>query len=303
MLKKMHGVVAAMVTPMNMNGQIDFGALGEYIDFLIEGKVNALYPLGTTGEMLHLTLQERKDCAEAVVKRANGRITVFIHTGAARMEDVIDLSKHASVIGADGIGVVTPFFMSLTAREMQTFYMTLASSVQSDFPVYLYNIPQCAANDISPDIAASIAARCPNIVGIKYSYPDIIRTLEYVNINDGNFSVLCGPDSVFQAMLALGCDGIVSGIAGVYPELVSASYQCYLKVDRDKAKQLQHLIYKVGNMLHNGSNMAFFKRALQLRGINAGHMRAPQLDITEEEAGALSRRMSELQDEVVQLTQ
>jgi 4-hydroxy-tetrahydrodipicolinate synthase len=59
MLKKMHGVVAAMVTPMNMNGQIDFGALGEYIDFLIEGKVNALYPLGTTGEMLHLTLQER----------------------------------------------------------------------------------------------------------------------------------------------------------------------------------------------------------------------------------------------------
>jgi dihydrodipicolinate synthase/N-acetylneuraminate lyase len=298
MIRKMHGVVTAMITPLDKSGRIDEGALGDYIEFLIAGRVHALYPLGTTGEMLHLTMQERKDLAQAVVRKAAGRITVFIHTGAARMEETIELSKHAVQIGADGIGVVTPFYLPLTSREMESFYTSVAASVGLDFPVYLYNIPQCAANDLTPESAAAIASRCPNVVGIKYSYPNVIRTLEYLAINQGSFSVLCGPDSVLQAMLGLGCDGIVTGLAGVYPELLAAAYDCYLQVDRPKAKSIQFLIYKVGNMLRNGSNMAFFKKALEFRGIAAGHMRAPQLDLTAAESAELARQMRELQPEI-----
>lgn len=297
-MRKMKGVIAAMITPMTRKGVIDPEALEEYIEFLISNKINALYPLGTTGEMLHLTMDERKVIAETVVQMAAGRLPVFIHTGSTRMDETIELSQHAYAIGADGIGVVTPIFMSLTDHEMKQFYITVASSVPDHFPIYLYNIPQCAGNDITPNVAAAIVAHCPNVQGIKYSYPNIMRTLAYLNIQQNTFSVLAGPDAVFQATLALGCDGIVSGIAGVYPELLSAAYLCFLNHDLKKAKALQFLISKVSEILQNGSNMAYFKRALQLRGIDAGYMRAPQLDLNKRESEELGRKMFDLQIEI-----
>ena len=293
-MKKMHGVVAAMVTPVDCAGKIDEGRLNDYIEFLIINGINALYPLGTTGEMVYMTLEERKKIAEAVIKCSRGRISVFIHTGSARIEDVILLSRHAYDTGADGIGVVTPFFMAADDRVMEEYYASVAASIPSDFPVYMYNIPQCSANDLKPETARRIALRCPNIVGIKYSFPDMVRTLEYLSINNGNFSVLCGPDSILQAVLALGCDGIVSGIAGVFPELISASYRCFLARDFERSKKLQFFIHKVCVILKYGSNMAYFKKALFFREIDVGFMRRPQLDITEEEAKALKLEMDGL---------
>jgi 4-hydroxy-tetrahydrodipicolinate synthase len=97
-----------MVSPFDAADRVDDSALRKLTNFLIEKKVDCLYPLGTTGEMFRLSSSERRRMAEVVVEEANRRLPVFIHVGAMRMDETLELARHAHRIGADGIGAVTP---------------------------------------------------------------------------------------------------------------------------------------------------------------------------------------------------
>lgn len=295
-MKKLFGVTVAMVTPFTKDNMVDYRSIEQLTNMLIEKGVDCLYPCGTTGEMLRLSLEERKKIAEIVIKTAAGRVTVFIHCGAMNQEETIALIQHAEKVGADGAGVVTPVFFRVNDREIETYYVTIASSVGRNFPVYLYNIPQLAVNDIKADVAARIAARCPNVVGIKYSFNDINRTVDYLKIND--FSVLHGCSRLFTSLLALGCDGIVTGVGGVFPEPFVAAYKAYNENNLAKAQELQKICVKYSDILSGISDMSYFKEALKMRGIDAGFVRKPQLDIPENEIIELKAKLETLCKEV-----
>lgn len=111
---------------------------------------------GTTGEMMYLTVEERKQVAEVTVKEAAGRVPVFVHVGAWNLKDTIELAQHAEKIGADGIGVVTPAFYKLSDQGLVDFYVEVAHSVSEDFPVYMYAIPQNAINDVNAAVAKKL---------------------------------------------------------------------------------------------------------------------------------------------------
>ena len=142
-MKKMKGVITAMTTPFDSQDRVDVKALEEQVEFLIEKGVNCLYPCGTTGEMLNMTPGERELVAETVLKAAAGRVTVYIHVGAMTLKETVRLACHAEKIGADGIGVVTPAFFGVKDKAMLRYYQQVSASVSSDFPIYLYAIPQC----------------------------------------------------------------------------------------------------------------------------------------------------------------
>lgn len=296
-MKRLYGVTTAMVTPFAEDGNVDYGRLEALTEFLISKGVHGLYPLGTTGEMVHLSVEERKKVAETVVRTAAGRVTVFIHVGSVNQPDTVELARHASEIGADGIGVVTPIFLGANEREQEQYFVTVANSVPEHFPVYLYNIPQCSGNDLSSAVVQRVADRCRNVVGIKYSYPDFLRTHEYLNVNGGGFSVMQGTDRLFLAALAIGCDGVVSGVSCVYPEPFVALYDAFRRNDLEEARRWQRIANRYCETLKCGSNMAYFKEGLRLRGIDVGSMRAPQLDLTEEEAQALKENLAKLNQE------
>ncbi|MFD0677753.1 MULTISPECIES: dihydrodipicolinate synthase family protein [unclassified Paenibacillus] len=296
-MKHLYGVTTAMVTPFDKQGKVQLDKVEELAEFLISKGVHCLYPLGTTGEMLRLSTEERKSVAEAVVKTANQRVTVYIHVGAMNEEDTIALAKHAYEIGADGIGIVTPVFFGANDKELETYFVKVASSVPDHFPVYLYSIPQCAANDIKPEVAQRVADQCKNVIGIKYSYPDFLRINEYLTINQEDFSVVPGADRLFLPALAMGCEGVVSGVSCVYPEPFVAVYNAYKENDLNKARKMQRLATKYCEALKSGSNMSYFKEALKLRGIDAGLMKAPQLNITSVEVRELGAVLKKLDQE------
>lgn len=281
-MKELYGITVAMVTPFTKDNQVDYGAISQLTKMLIDKGVNCLYPCGTTGEMLHLSTRERKKVAETVIGAADGKVSVFIHCGCMNQEDTITLVQHAKEVGADGAGVVTPVFFGENERELEEYFVAVADSVR-DFPIYLYNIPQCAANDLPVAVVEKVKNRCANVVGLKYSWADINRTIDYINVNDGDFSVLHGCDRAMVSMLATGCKGTVSGIAGVFPEPFVAAYKAYMDKDLAKAQELQKICVKFCDALKGGSNMSYFKEALKMRGIPAGYMRKPQLDIEETE--------------------
>lgn len=282
-MKKLYGVITAMVTPFDENDKVDTDVIRKHVDFLIEGGVNCLYPLGTTGEMDLMTVEERKLVAETVISQNNKRLTAYIHVGAMSQADTIELAKHACEIGADGIGVVTPAYFKVTDRELEEYYVSIAKSVPADFPVYTYNIPQLSGNDLMPEVIERIVKRAPNVIGIKYSYPDMNRTVHYGRINNNDFSVVQGADTLMFASLMLGCDGIVSGCSSVFPEAFSRVYKAYTDGNYQEAARLQKLATYAAETIKCGSNMSYFKEGLKIRGINMGTMRKPLLDISSEE--------------------
>lgn len=294
-MKKLHGITVAMVTPFDKSGKVDVPALEALTRKLVEKSVNCLYPCGTTGEMLRLSVEERKLVAETVVKAAEGKVTVFIHVGSMRQDDTIELAKHAQAIGADGIGVVTPQFFTVNDREMEEYFVAVANSVPG-FPMYLYNIPQCAANDLKPEVVAKVCARCENAVGIKYSFADMPRTLQYIAVRDG-FSVLHGCDKLLVSLLDMGCDGTVSGCAGVVPEPFVACLKAYKEGKLEEARAWNRVCVKVTDILRGGANMSFFKEAITARGLVGGVMRAPQLDIPADERDAMIADLKKVLDD------
>lgn len=282
-MKKLYGVITAMVTPFDKNQKVDANAIRKHVDFLINGGVNCLYPLGTTGEMDLMTVEERKLVAETVISQNNKRITAYIHVGAMAQAETVELARHAFDLGADGIGVVTPAYFKVTDRELEEYYVAVANSVPADFPVYAYNIPQLSGNDLKPEVIERIVKRAPNIIGIKYSLPDMNRTVHYGRINNDNFSVVQGADTLMFASLMLGCDGIVSGCSSVFPEAFSRVYRAFTEGQYQEAARLQKLATYAAETIKCGSNMSYFKEGLKIRGIDMGTMRKPLLDISPQE--------------------
>lgn len=290
----MHGVINAMTTPFNEDGSVDIESLKKQVDFQIEKGVDCLYPLGTTGEMYLLSTEERKLVAKTVVEHANGRAIVYIHVGAMTTAEAIELAKHAESIGADGIGAVTPSYFGCSDRAIIQYYKDISDAVSADFPIYLYSIPQCSGNDIQPAVAQTIANQCKNVVGIKYSYPDMVRILNYININNGDFSVLVGPDKLFLAGLVSGAKGVVSGCAGPMPEPFVAIYKLYKEGKLLEARNMQRTAIKVIDIIRAGSDMGLFKEVLRRRGVVKNSlMRRPLLELETEDGNNVWKQLEE----------
>lgn len=292
MSKKLFGVITAMTTPFTAAGDVDVEALEQQTEFLINKGVDCLYPCGTTGEMYLMTSQARRLVAKTVVETANGRLPVFIHCGAMHMHDVMKLAHHAADIGADGVGIVTPSYFSISDTAMVEYYRSICTTLPEDFPIYAYAIPQLAKNDISYDCMRMIADACPNIVGIKYSYPDMRQMIEYTKIRQGDFSVVFGADDLFFPALTMGCAGTVSGCSSCIPEPFVNVYKYYIAGDYDKAREEQIKCFDIAQILRWGSNLSIFKNVQTIRGIRGGHVKAPLLDMSEKEVEQLRHELA-----------
>lgn len=292
-MKKMYGVITAMTTPFKEDGSLDVLALRKQTEWLINSGVNCLYPNGTTGEMYLMSAEERKITAETVVEEANGRLPVFIHVGSMHESETIELAKHAKAIGADGIGVVTPSFFNVSERGLVDYYRRVCEAVGDNFPVYVYAIPQLAHNDITSETLEKICEACPNVVGIKYSYPDFKRFLEYLDCKHGQLSCLFGADDLFLPALSMGADGTVSGCSGPFPELFTAIWKYYQEGNFTSAREAQKRANKIIKILKGGSDMSIFKHALTMRGIQGGYCRKPLTNLTAEETVRLENELKE----------
>lgn len=294
-MKKMSGVFIPMVTPFMNADEIDVSSLHRFIDHLIDSGMDGLYPCGSMGEMMYMSAAERKLVAEETVKHAAGRVPVFVMVGANTLRDTVELAQHAAAIGADGVGVVTPSYYQLTDRSLVGFFTAVAQSVPEDFSVYLYGIPQCAVNDITPQVAAQVAAANKNVVGIKYSYPDFNRMQEFININGGSFSVLSGVEPMFQALCQVGGEGVIAGNAAVIPEHYRQLWAAIRGGDVELATKLQRRTNVLNAVLAGPSAIAHLKAALKRMGIfTTSNVRKPMNSLTPEEEAALFAKLDEL---------
>lgn len=291
-MKRLYGIVIPLITPLTAEDRIDTESLERLTDYCIGGGLHCLYPCGTTGEMMYLTLEERKLVAETVVKKTAGRIPVFVHVGAWNQSDTVELARHAVEIGSDGIGVVTPPFYKISDRGLVDYFTAVARSVPDDFPVYLYGIKQNAVNDINPYICQVVADQCPNVIGVKYSYPDMTRIQDLMMVKDGAFDVLVGPDHMLTAVCAAGGKGTVSGNAMCIKEHYTALWNAIEKEDYKLATKLQRRTNVLNTILCETNNIAAYKVILKREGIiRTTNMRRPMENLTTEQENELLHRL------------
>jgi len=295
-MKKMFGTVVPVVTPLNENDTIDIESVKRLVDHCINHGANFLYPCGSTGEMMYLTLAERKLVAEKVVESSAKRVPVFVQVGAWDLADTIELAQHACSIGADGIGVVTPSYFKISQHAMVDFYKSVSQQVPADFPIYIYCIPQHAINDITQQTAELITQACPNVIGIKYSYPDFTRIQELLMVGNGTFSVLAGSDHFYVATCAVGGDGVVSGNSSCIPEHYAKIWEAIQANDWKLAAKIQRRTNILNATMCAINNISAYKTILKSEGvISTNKMRRPLDGLSEEQEKTLLADMKKLE--------
>jgi dihydrodipicolinate synthase/N-acetylneuraminate lyase len=282
----LQGIVCATVTPFQADGALDEKSIGSLCRYLVEAKINALYPLGTNGEAILLKTDVRKRAAEVFVAETGKQIPVVIQCGAATTEEAMELARHAAMIRADGIGVMTPFFFNEDEQAMLAYYMAVANAAP-ELPMYVYNIPSHTNNEIFPATVAKIAESVPNFVGVKYSAPDLSRISEYIRVIPGG-GVLIGCDRLILPALSLGAVGTVSGPAMAFPHLFTGLWDTFQKGDLATARKYQARLLELDNALAGFPGIPLLKEILKRRGVIECPLSvAPLRQLSEEECRRL----------------
>jgi dihydrodipicolinate synthase/N-acetylneuraminate lyase len=254
--------------------------------------VHALFPCGTTGEGLLMTIQERKQFLETVVRAAGKRVKVIAHAGCLDTASAVDLTRHAAEAGAVAAAVVTPGFYAYDDAALFRHFKTVAQAAPS-LPIFLYNIPGCARNLLSPDLIIALAQEVDNIVGLKDSGGNICNLTAVLNRAPKGFTVFNGVDEYsFQALLS-GANGSVSSTANVVPELFLGVFNAVKRGDLQKGRATQMKLDIACKLFQYGRMVAYYKEGLRLRGFDPGYVRPPQRELTAAERKAFAHALEE----------
>lgn len=287
--KRLKGVVIPMITPMNEDSTVDDASLKNFVTFLVEAKADALYPNGTNGESLMMSQAERQHIAEVIAETNQGRLPLFIQCGSMTTAETVSHARHAVKIGADGIGVMSPAFFGMDEEALYQYYAAVIKSLPEEFPVYIYNIPGCTTNDVTPKLLHRLMADFENVVGIKYSNPSLIRVEDYLNTRGRIPEVLIGCDSLFLQCLITGGVGTVTGPGSVFYERFNRLYRQFNAGDLKGAMETQRKIVETDRKLSGIPGIPALKTLLKMRGvIRTDVCRAPHRALSDAEKQLLA---------------
>jgi 4-hydroxy-tetrahydrodipicolinate synthase len=268
------GIIPAMVTPLDEKEELNERALRQLTQYLIEGGVHGLFPVGSQGEFFALDYEEKVRVMEIVAEETQGRIPVYAGTGAITTREAIRLTQAAESIGIQAVSIITPFFLAPNQDELHDHFAAIAKATK--IPILLYNNPgRTGGVKISPELAVKLS-QIDNIVGIKDSSGDMTVTAEYIRRTDSKkFSVLAGRDTMIYATLCYGGTGSITATGNVCPKLVSEIYEAFMRGDHKKSLEAQYQLAPLRVAFDLGSFPVVIKEALDMIGIPAGPSRSP----------------------------
>lgn len=290
---KIEGIISAMVTPFTKGGNyVDLDKVGPLAQRLVKEGAHGLFPCGTTGEGMLLSVEERKEVLLEVVEAVGKQATVVAHTGTFDLATTIELTAHAAANGAHAAAIVAPGYYGYDDISLALYYRAIAKAVDG-FPILLYNIPSCARNALSAELILDLAGSVENIVGIKDSSGSMPLLTRLIGNAPKGFAVVNGADEYgYQAFLA-GATGAVSGTSNVVLKLYRGIYDQVKAGNLAKAWQTQVKLEHACRIFEYGKKAAVFKEGLRLRGFDAGYVRPPQRELDAKEKKALAKALKE----------
>jgi 4-hydroxy-tetrahydrodipicolinate synthase len=232
------GTGTALVTPFDARGEVDLRALAGLVKFQADGGVEAILPVGTTGESVTLSEAEQAIVIAAVRERAPKRIKIIAGAGSNSTAKTVQLAKAAARAGADGILVVGPYYNKPTQEGFYRHYAEVASA--TDLPVIMYNVPGRTSSNMAAATTLRLAREFPTINGIKEASGNFDQIMEILRSRPKGFGVWSGDDSITFPMMALGADGVVSVVSNELPREFSTMVRLCLRKKYDAALKIHN---------------------------------------------------------------
>jgi len=257
------GSLVALVTPMQDDGQVDWLALTQLVEWHVAAGTHGIVAVGTTGESPTLAVDEHLAVIRTVVEVAAGRLAVIAGTGANSTREAIELTAEAAQIGVDAALLVTPYYNKPTQEGLYQHYKAIAEAVP--LPQILYNVPGRTGVDMQNATVARLLG-VPNIVGIKDATGNVARGVELIGMLGDQMAVYSGDDATAIELILNGAKGNISVTANVMPDLMAQACEAALAKDADRAYALNKQLAELNQVLFIESNPIPVKWALAEMG-------------------------------------
>ena len=274
---KLHGIYAPIPAPFQ-NDELAYDKLAQNMDFWLDSKLSGIVVLGSNGEFVVLSPDEKRGIISAVCKLSNGKKHVIAGTGCESTKETIELTKYAAEAGAVAALVLSPNYYkrAMTDELNKRFYLDVADA--SPIPLILYNMPGNSTINLSAKLVAELSKH-PNIIGVKDSSGNIVQIAEIINSTSSDFTVFAGSASFLYPSLALGATGGTLALANVLPNECVEMQELVMAGKHNEAKNLQLRLLDINNAVTARWGVPGLKAALEIQGLYGGEPRRPLLPL------------------------
>jgi 4-hydroxy-tetrahydrodipicolinate synthase len=278
-MNKFHGTGVALVTPFKADGSVDFDGLKNLINYLIDGKVEYLVSLGTTGEASTLNKEEKKKIWEFTAEINDGRLPLVAGIGG---NDTLSVAKNIAdfnISGYDAILSASPYYNKPTQEGIYQHYKYLSES--SALPMFLYNVPGRTGSNMTSETTCRLAHDFKNIIGMKEASGSFDQFNLIMRDKPEDFLLISGDDPVAMPMIAIGAVGVISVIGNALPRQLSDMVRLCLQGDYKAALPLHLNLIEFTRLMFVEGNPAGAKAALKHFGVCEDHLRLPLVNVSD----------------------
>ncbi|MCW3128696.1 MAG: 4-hydroxy-tetrahydrodipicolinate synthase [Methanophagales archaeon] len=292
-MMKIEGVYPALITPFTKDDEIDEEGLRRMVEYVIEGGVAGIVPCGTTGESATLSHEEHKRVIDVVVDCS--KVPVIAGTGSNNTKEAVEFTKHAEDTGADACLLITPYYNKPNVKGLKEHFKRIGDSV--DIPLILYNIPSRTGQNVNAETMVALASEVENIKGVKEASGDLKQIgaiIRSVTERGLDFTVVAGDDFLTLPVMSLGGKGVISVAANIAPREMSEMVTAMLNGEMEKAKEINIRLFSLFEAMFLETNPIPVKKAAEMMGLPAGHVRLPLGALSESNEGKLRKVLARL---------
>jgi 4-hydroxy-tetrahydrodipicolinate synthase len=269
----MKGTGVALITPFTKNGDVDFNALTNIIEHAITGGVEYLVALGTTGESVTLSKEEKKQVYAHVTKQAAGRVSCVAGLGGNNTQEILDTISHFNFEGYDAILSVSPYYNKPSQEGIYQHFMAIEAA--SPVPIILYNVPGRTGSNMSAATTLRLANASEKFVAIKEASGNAEQFMDLLNEKPADFEIISGDDNLTLPFLAMGMSGVISVIGQAYPKEFTSMVRLGMDGRFVEARQLHYKLYNLMKGIFLDGNPGGVKYVMSKMGLCENVVRLP----------------------------
>jgi 4-hydroxy-tetrahydrodipicolinate synthase len=278
-MEQLKGTGVALVTPFKADESIDWNALEKLINHVIDGGVNYVVSLGTTGETPTLSAEEKLDLMKFTFEKVSKRVPVVVGIGDYNTRDVVKRLEKCPLDEAAAILSVAPYYSKPTQEGIIQHYKTIAAA--SPKPIILYNVPGRTGRNMTAETTLRLAHEVENIIAMKEASGDMLQCMQIIRDKPEDFLVLSGDDALALAQLACGMDGVISVAANYFATDFSSMVHAALINDYPAARILNNKMLQGFDLMFAENNPAGIKAFLHHAGLVENTFRLPVLPVSD----------------------
>jgi 4-hydroxy-tetrahydrodipicolinate synthase len=270
---KYKGTGVAIVTPFNKDNTVDYKSLGKVVDHIIKGGVDYIVVLGTTGESVTLSTEEKQSVVTHVIETVEAKVPIVLGLGGNNTQEIVNSLKASNFNHIDAILSVSPYYNKPNQRGIYQHYKAISEA--SPIPIILYNVPGRTSSNITAETTLKLAEDFNNIIGIKEASGNIEQCMKIIKYKPKDFLVISGDDMITLPLIASGADGVISVVANAFPKDFAEMVRQIIAGNVLEAQKLHYKLSDIIEQLFADGNPAGIKAVLEIMNICTSQVRLP----------------------------